>query len=947
MKSPVLARLLGFCALLALAVDASGQTIVNPSFETDASTGAGTGPITGWPFTAGSGGINDSAGPFADNGVIPDGSKVAFIHLAGTMHQVVSGFTPGLQYRLRYYENARLGAGTANVRVTVGGVTMVATHAVVAVGGSSPYVQKTTEPFTATAATLDVAFVVSGSGDFTVLLDKVEMNKNLDVTNLGDTGPGSLRQTILDAPAGSTITFAPGVTGTVGVYEKITIDKSLTIVGPGSSKLILRNARGEGVDTGSGVDNRIFYLTANVPVTISGLTVVGGRTNELHGLYRGGGAGIRNEGGPLTLTDVTISDCIAKVVVAGSDAFGGGVTGVGRFATLTLNNCTIANNQARTGGGVYGESSCTIRNSLIADNVAQDNGAGLALIASLAIINNSTIDNSTISGNSVQAGGSSNFQAGGGGMAIDRCTVTLTNTTVSSNVAHTTATQQTGALPATGGGVYFFGINDSHLILRNSTVTNNLTTRDTYPSTGEGAGIYMTAFTASDVTMRNSLLAGNRKVSANGAETTSDIYLQFGSGAGSPINSEGFNLIGSIGNSLITGTTTGNIVGTNAAPVDARLAPLGFYGGVTPTHALLTTSPAINAGNTANSPATDQRGAARVGIADIGAFELNNTANGGTYVTILPQGVLTVPYSYTLVPHLGSSAASFTYSVTSGALPGGISLSTQLIYGGTSIPQPVVDGVVSLSGTPTVAGTFSFGITASNGTLTSATNYRLIVPTNSTVTAINPTSGDTLGSDNVTITGTGFTGATGVTLGGTPVLSFTVVSNTSITAVTPAHVQGLASVLVSKGDSANAANTLYTYVPVLFTQGQYDASRTAGQNDVTSAPNSFNLYTTAQYSANYTSGQNNVVNSPNSFGLYTLSQVQSLNVGVPLITKDQATGKFKLTVGVKKSTNLATVPYSAFPMNGAGTTTVINAQGNFEFVFPATDNAAFFRLESQ
>ncbi|MEP6810461.1 MAG: hypothetical protein ABI992_09475, partial [Chthoniobacterales bacterium] len=306
--------LLGLTCLVGLAATASGQTIVNPSFETDTSTGAGTGPITGWTFTAGSGGINDSAGPFADNGTIPDGSKVAFIHLAGTIHQAVSGFTPGLVYRLRYYENARLGAGTSNVRVTVDGVTMVATHAVVAVGGSSPYVQKTTEPFTATAATLDVAFVVSGSGDFTILLDKVEINKNLDVTNLGDSGPGSLRQTILDASAGSTITFAPGVTGTVGVFEKITIDKSLTIVGPGSSKLILRNARGEGVDTGSGVDNRIFYLSVNVPVTISGLTVAGGRTIEVGGgLNPGGGAGIRNEGGPLTLTDVTISDCIAKV----------------------------------------------------------------------------------------------------------------------------------------------------------------------------------------------------------------------------------------------------------------------------------------------------------------------------------------------------------------------------------------------------------------------------------------------------------------------------------------------------------------------------------------------------------------------------------------------------------------------------------------------------------
>jgi len=215
--------------------------------------------------------------------------------------------------------------------------------------------------------------------------------------------------------------------------------------------------------------------------------------------------------------------------------------------------------------------------------------------------------------------------------------------------------------------------------------------------------------------MRNSILAGNTKLS-NGAPGTSDSPGDIHAVASaSTINSQGYNLIGSAGNVAITGTTTGNIVGTTAAPANAKLAPLGFYGGVTPTHALLTTSPALNAGNTATSPAADQRGAARVGTADIGAFELNNTANAGTYVGILPQGVLTVPYTYTLVPNNVAFGSTFTYTVTSGALPGGISLTTQT-------------NVVTLSGTPTAAGTFTFSITASNGTITNVTNYRLTVP---------------------------------------------------------------------------------------------------------------------------------------------------------------------------------------------------------------------------
>lgn len=128
--------------------------------------------------------------------------------------------------------------------------------------------------------------------------------------------------------------------------------------------------------------------------------------------------------------------------------------------------------------------------------------------------------------------------------------------------------------------------------------------------------------------------------------------------------------------------------------------------------------------------------------------------------------------------------------------------------------------------------------------------------------------------------------------------------------------------------------------------GYYDAGVSYGQNLVVTTPSNYNLYTSAEYVANRTAGQADVINSPNGFGLFTLSQVKALNVDVPLLAKDPATGKFKLTIGVKKSNSLATVPFSDFPMNGAGMTSVINAAGKVEFVFPVSDSTAFFRLES-
>jgi hypothetical protein len=52
----------------------------------------------------------------------------------------------------------------------------------------------------------------------------------LEITNTADTGLGSLRQTIFDAPSGSTIVFSPSLQNqTIHLNSVISIDKSLTI----------------------------------------------------------------------------------------------------------------------------------------------------------------------------------------------------------------------------------------------------------------------------------------------------------------------------------------------------------------------------------------------------------------------------------------------------------------------------------------------------------------------------------------------------------------------------------------------------------------------------------------------------------------------------------------------------------------------------------------------
>ena len=148
-------------------------------------------------------------------------------------------------------------------------------------------------------------------------------------------------------------------------------------------------------------------------------------------------------------------------------------------------------------------------------------------------------------------------------------------------------------------------------------------------------------------------------------------------------------------------------------------------------------------------------------------------------------------------------------------------------------------------------------------------------------------------------------------------------------------------------------NTLFanTTAAGLYNQTQYDANfatgRTAGRNDVTSSPNTYSLYTQTEYAANYTTGQNAVLNSPVTYGLYTAAQVQDLNIGVPLLSRNPTTGKFILTIGVQRSPNLATAPFADFLFDAPGAATRINAAGKLEFEFPASGSAEFFRLRSQ
>ncbi|TSB32065.1 beta strand repeat-containing protein [Streptomyces benahoarensis] len=144
------------------------------------------------------------------------------------------------------------------------------------------------------------------------------------------------------------------------------------------------------------------------------------------------------------------------------------------------------------------------------------------------------------------------------------------------------------------------------------------------------------------------------------------------------------------------------------------------------------------------------------------------------------------------------------------------------------------------------AGTGSVAVTATSplGTSNGVTYTYSAGPV---IIGLNPASGPTSGGNTVTITGSGFTGATSVHFG-TASAPFTVISDTQITATAP---PGTSSVPVTVTTSAGTSNSVtYTYVNVatpVITSLNPASGPTSGGNTVTITGSGFTGATSVHF----------------------------------------------------------------------------------------------------
>ncbi len=191
------------------------QTLVqNPSFEANYNeTWPHYSAIDMW---SGGSGVNDNSGPFHNTGTpVPDQTRIGFKQGGGVVSQDIFGLTPGQQYWVQFFYDARLGSQKVDIAVSFNDVELgKVVNVQPARNRGLPY-YFASFPFTPETDTGPLKFTVAVTGDSTALFDGVTIVPR-DAGNVVIANPSF--EASGDVPDPGTLTTGPaGWTGT-GVF---------------------------------------------------------------------------------------------------------------------------------------------------------------------------------------------------------------------------------------------------------------------------------------------------------------------------------------------------------------------------------------------------------------------------------------------------------------------------------------------------------------------------------------------------------------------------------------------------------------------------------------------------------------------------------------------------------------------------------------------------------
>jgi hypothetical protein len=471
--------------------------------------------------------------------------------------------------------------------------------------------------------------------------------------------PPTLSSLQATARAGGTLRFSDD--GVIGIGSSIEFTNN-TVLDANGHRVVL---------TGNG-QSSLLRIAPGAEITLKGLWLVEGRAasgSEGGSAVSKGGA-IVNNSGHLTLIDCTLSNNVSHVFTpaqpAVAESAGGAIWQTG--GSLVVRNCRFFNNTAA--GDIFRPE---FGSNPFFFNYFMGRGGAICLLGGSAEITASAFDGNQVSGWPSRGGaiyfadgafvvaGSSlsrnraNTRPSGGAIYLETGRLTITNSTFLQNAA--AASGLPGMIHSAFGAGLF---NAGTTLVRNSTFLGNETIGEIKRNSqgsivigqSAGAGIYSTG----TLGVENSTFRGNSGLSLGferiAAGDASALYsaglagitnstIAWNTNATSAVRGENrTNLV--LKNTLLVGgrsvataatfTDAGHNMSSDAVPftestsrtnVDARLGPIGYYGGNTLVHPLAAGSPAIDAADDSAAPAIDQRGRARPfgAHADVGAFE--------------------------------------------------------------------------------------------------------------------------------------------------------------------------------------------------------------------------------------------------------------------------------------------------------------------------------------